>query len=268
MAAVQKYSFDLSFDKPTPAQIARRRAEEAARLQAEIDARDAAAAASAAMTEPAPPPEPTFSAAELEAAERRGYEQGLDAGERTALSAIEARLAATSENLGFALKDIAREQRGAIAGIESQAAELVLLCVRKLFPLCSSLAGTQEIEGLIRTAFGQALHEPRIVIRCAADLREALEPRIAESAALAGFEGRLTVIGDPLMEAADVRAEWAAGGMERRTAEFLQAVEDAVRRLFPTPAVAAVDASVTALSIDATPEAEAGPDTGPEEKLG
>ncbi|HTH98644.1 MAG TPA: hypothetical protein VL574_14615, partial [Stellaceae bacterium] len=200
----------------------------------------------------------------LQNAERVAYDRGMAEGEQAAFGRIEARLAAATESLGYVLRDAAREQKTEIARIETQAAGLVMLCLNKMFPLCSTLTGTKEIEALIREAFTQALDEPRIVVRCAAGLRDMLEPRVAESAAAAGYEGRLSVIGAPDLPETDCRVEWAAGGISRDVGAFLAATETAIRQAFPAVEVPEAPQPAAPLPAETAPETFAPESKAPE----
>lgn len=224
MADIRKYEFELSFDPPTAAQIARRRAAEIARAEA------AAAAASAAATpaEPALPPEPTYSLAELQMAEQTARDQAYTEGVAAAERLIQARLVEATEGLRREMHDIAGTLSQTMETVERQAAHLTLLCVRKLFPTYLAESGTREIEALLAAAFDQALDEPRIIVRCAEGLRETLEPIIQRTALLAGFDGKLSMIADPGLAETDCRIEWAEGGIERDTRDFLASVERAI----------------------------------------
>jgi flagellar assembly protein FliH len=227
MAVIRKYEFDLSFDPPTAAQIARRRAAELARAQAEAEAASQAQAAAQNAPPPAPP-EPTYSLAELQSAENAARDQGYAEGVASTERLTQARLVEATEALRAQMHAIGDTQARAMEAVERQAAHLTLLSLRKLFPAYLERSGTQEIEALLHAAFEQALDEPRILVRCPEDVREALEPVIHRTAELAGFDGKLSIISDPGLARTDCRIEWAEGGIERDTRAFLAAVEKAI----------------------------------------
>jgi flagellar assembly protein FliH len=121
-------------------------------------------------------------------------------------------------------------QRQACAGIERQAAELSMLALRKLFPVLLQRAEGQELEAVFSEVFDQAIEEPRIVVRAAPGMIEALEEKLQALAARSGFEGKLSLIGDPRLAETDCRVEWSEGGVERDPQRSLKAIEAAVAK--------------------------------------
>jgi flagellar assembly protein FliH len=214
MAAIRKFDFDLSFD-----------AAESAAPSVVIDAEPLL---------PPPPPEPVFSAAELEAARQEAFERGHAEGHATATQeageAAERRLSEASERLVAALGEAGAAQRLALDAIERQAAELALELLRKLFPALAARGGIDELAALISEVLALALDQPRLTIRCAEAMRDALEAIARRAAHAAGYEGRLAVIADDRLGTTDCRVEWAEGGVERDTRQLMQTVETALAR--------------------------------------
>jgi flagellar assembly protein FliH len=231
MPVVRRFEFDLSFDAPQHA--ARPTLHEPEPLPEPEPEPE--------FVEPPPPPEPSFSQAEIEAAYERGRLEGRQTGEFEAMARIERRLADTSERLCHALQDSRADQTRAVAAIERQAAELSLAALRKLFPALLRRAETQELEAMVTEAFDQALDEPRVVVRAAPTVIDALSPRLKELAERSGYEGKLSLIGDPRLAETDCRMEWSEGGVERDPAKALQAIETAIER-----GIAALDERGTA----------------------
>ncbi|MEI9982321.1 MAG: hypothetical protein WDN69_03345 [Aliidongia sp.] len=121
-----------------------------------------------------------------------------------------------------------RAQARAQAAIERQAAEMSMLALRKLFPALLERAETGELEAVFTEAFAQAIEEPRILVRAAPALIDALDERLRAIAARAGFEGKLSLIGDPRLAETDCRVEWSEGGVERDPRRSLKAIETAI----------------------------------------
>jgi flagellar assembly protein FliH len=178
--------------------------------------------------EPPPPPEPTFSQAELDAAYDRGVAAGHQAGEFEAMGRIERRLTDSIELLGYLLRESSADQKRELAAIERQATELSMLALTKLFPALLERAETRELEAMFTDVFETAIQEPRILVRAAPAMIDALEPRLRALAERAGFEGKLSVISDPRLEDTDCRAEWSEGGVERDPQRSLQAIVAAI----------------------------------------
>lgn len=214
MPVVRKFDFSLSFDPAPPAP---------APLPEPV-------AVVVEPPPPPPPPEPTFSAAELEAARRQAYEEGRMAGESEAMAGLERQLGETTRHLGTVLGLLAAQQGSMREVLEHQAAEATLMLARKLFPALAERSGTLEIEAMLEDAFHQAIEEPRLVVRCAPAIKDALEPLSRQIAERVGFEGRLLVVGDARLAAGDCRVEWADGGIERSPGRMLDAIEAVVEQ--------------------------------------
>ena len=217
MPVVRRFEFDVSFDPPQKSARAKlHEPEPPPPPEPEPE------------PEPLPPPEPTFSQAELDAAYERGLAVGHQAGEFDAMERIERRLADTIERLTHVLQDSGADRARALGAIERQAAEMSMLALRKLFPALLERAETQELEAMFAAAFEQAIAEPRILVRASPVLIEALEPRLRDLAARAGFDGKLSLVGDPRLADTDCRVEWSEGGVERDPQRSLQAIEAAI----------------------------------------
>jgi flagellar assembly protein FliH len=166
----------------------------------------------------------------LDAAFERGMANGRQAGELDAMGRTERRLAETAERLAYQFKELADHQGHAIAMVERQAVEATLAALRKLFPAFLARGGAAEIAAMLTDAFEHALEEPRILVRTAPDMRNALEPLVRTTAGQAGFDGKLIIIEDTRLDDMDCRIEWAEGGVERNPRRLMDAIETAVAR--------------------------------------
>jgi len=118
-----------------------------------------------AAVEPAPPPEPTFSQAELDAARAAGFADGrkralveaASASDRLAAEALEAigtRLAATKEAQDRALDEA---RRGAVA--------IAAAIAGKIAPEIARRAAVEGIAALVAERLPDLMEEPRVVVR-------------------------------------------------------------------------------------------------------
>ncbi len=205
MSVIRKFEFGQSFDKP--AQL------EAVEEEVEFV-----------------PPPPTYSQAELDEAEQRGFMNGQLEGNRLALERQEHQVALAIGDIARVLPSLASQISAAIAVIERDAAATLLLAVERLFPQLAAETITRETALLLERAFHKAVEEPRITVRCALAIRDAIEPLVKEAAGEAGYTGKLTIIGDPLLAEGGCRVEWAEGGLERDPAALLSTIEGALRR--------------------------------------
>ncbi|HWK43265.1 MAG TPA: hypothetical protein VNT30_00990 [Stellaceae bacterium] len=240
--APAKFLFDTSFDAPdfdAPGSERMGALALADLRPLEERAMDAAAdapfeVASAIVPEPAPPPEPLISAAELDAAKRIGFAEGHDAGVGEARASIEERMVRATERLVEGLSELAGRHGEAMQRVEHQAVEFALSAIRKLFPELRRRGAVAEIEALIENCLNQALDEPRVIVRCAESQLEGLTPTIQAIAKRTGFDGKLIIVSDPRCGEADCRLEWADGGAERDSQRLMHEIEAVVsRRLKP-----------------------------------
>jgi flagellar assembly protein FliH len=215
MPVVRRFEFDVSFDAPQ-------------RVAVQPVEPEPPPPEPEPEPEPPPPPEPTFSQGELDAAYERGLTEGRQAGEFEAMMRIERRLADTIERLCHVLQDSSADQARALAAIERQAANLSMLALRKLFPTLLDRAETGELEAMFAAAFEQALDEPRILVRAAPALIDELKPRLQALAERAGFDGKLSLVGDQRLSDTECRAEWSEGGVERDPQRSLDAIVAAI----------------------------------------
>ena len=167
------------------------------------------------VEEPAAPPEPTFSAAELAAARSEGEAQGRAVALQEALASDEHAVTKSLEQLGLQMEGLLRGLKVVTEEHRVQCLRLSLAVLRKLFPRLSENHGLSEIERVIADALGRLQEEPRIVVRVADGLLDALNKRIDPVAQRAGFEGKIVLIADEDLSPGAVRVEWADGGAER-----------------------------------------------------
>jgi flagellar assembly protein FliH len=248
VTSVRKFLFDNDFDAVPGVESA-----SAARAAAKARATAAEVATPVEPAPPPPPPEPTFSEAELKAATDKARAEGQKAGEakgrNAAMAEIEQRIAATLESMVAQVTTMQAAiamDREAVLG---DAATLALAMFRKMLPEYTRRGGLAEIEAVIERCLQDQRKEPRLVARIAPDLLPALEPRLAALSAATGFEGRLFLIADERLGAADCTIEWADGGLERHADTIWREVSAALDRCLtlqgiPAPAdLAALDAA-------------------------
>jgi flagellar assembly protein FliH len=179
---------------------------------------------------PPPPPEPTFPRSEVEAIKAAALSQGREAGLAEAAQSAAQRsstaLAAIAEQIAALL---AAEQRIAEAA-ERRAIETLRAIVQKVVPaLCRSVP-LGEIEALAASAMRDAMDEPRLVLRVADPLFEAVQEKLAGIVAATGFAGKVVLLADDTLGPVDARVEWAEGGAERDTARLLRDIEAVLGR--------------------------------------
>jgi len=114
-----------------------------------------------------------------------------------------------------------------VEALRDEAARLALAMAKKIAPAALAALPAGDVEIALRQAMHQAIAEPRITLRAAPAVTEALEPRLTDIALEEGYEGRVLIAADPAMTGADCRIEWRGGGAERSE----QTIEDALTAL-------------------------------------
>jgi len=82
----------------------------------------------------------------------------------------------------------------------------------------------------LREALHQAVAEPRVVLRAAPNVIEAIKDKLEEISADMGYEGRLVATADPHIQGADCRIEWRGGGAERSMQHLEEAIAEVIDR--------------------------------------
>jgi len=215
--AVTKFLFDLSFD-------------EEARDDAELES------AQAAEPEiPPPPPEPTFSEAELNAARSRAFEEGHAAGLNEAGAGIEQRASAALEAVAAKMAQLGTQQDDANRRVLKDVIVLNKRILEMLIPAYLERHGAEEIDALVGDCLTRILDPGETVIEVPAETAETLEPRLRETAAKAGFAGALDIRSAADLTAGDVRLSWQNGGAARLSdalwTEIAETVDRAIHSL-------------------------------------
>jgi flagellar assembly protein FliH len=169
-------------------------------------------------------------AREAERAESRGYARGLQDGQRQAEVEAQAHLCAAMERLANSAGMI-------LSGLDAQHAQLEELAVDFALSLARKLAGDAlareplaAIAEAAAASFGHLRGVPHLVVRVNDSLVDPVDQLITRMARERGFEGRLVTLGDPEIAPADVRIEWADGGVVRSQSRIDQAVAQALGR--------------------------------------
>lgn len=161
------------------------------------------------------PPAPTFSEEQLELARQQSLAQGKAEGVRETRSAQEEKISALLQAITAqcGLLVAAEEKREMEKCID--AAKMALKITHKLLPQFAQRYALSEIENVIVKSIDARRDEPRIAVTVSTHHLEALRARVDVIAAEKGYSGKLILIADDNLSAADCRVEWADGGAER-----------------------------------------------------
>lgn len=221
MASYRKYMFDLDFDHPHPRAPV-----------AEAEPEDAGAPPE---PEPEPEPPPMFSEEELAFARDAAYEEGRQAGLGEAQRQTERLTANSLIALSDQVATLFRQQEEANEANSRAAVRVSLAVLKKILPATCEANAFEEVTRVVEEVVGHILDEPRIIVRVAEPLVEAVRERLEAVCQSHGFEGRVVVQADARLAAGDCRVEWTDGGAERDQARLMEEVEATIERALAPP---------------------------------
>jgi flagellar assembly protein FliH len=217
MSALRKYTFELEFDEN--GEIVRPEEEEEALEE----------------VEDLPPPEPTFTKAELEAAREEGYTAGRDEMRAEAEASTETSAMLALNALAEHFAGISEAQDAAIEEIRRESVAIACAVTRKMFPSLAQQVALPEIETVIQNCLREYITEPRIFVRVHEDVREMVKEKTEAIVEQTGFRGDLIVVAEPGLGRSDCVLEWGAGGAERRTEWLWQNIDREVADALGVP---------------------------------
>lgn len=170
----------------------------------------------------------TLTLEELEQIKADAHRAGAENANVRAAEAVERNLAA----LTIAIRAALDTSHAEIEAVRDDAARLALAMARKFAPAAMAALPSGDVEDALRQAMHQAIGEPRITLRAAPAVVEALEPRLADIAHEEGYDGRVLAAADPAMTGGDCRIEWRGGGAERSDAAIEEAISALISHRF------------------------------------
>jgi len=203
MGMPQKFLFNVSFDQPEPLLPpgARRT-----------------------------PAEPTFTRAELAAACETASSESRKVALAEAAQSSEERQAGSLAALERGIVSLLESRAELAREAETQAGALLRAVLLKAVPALCRKDPLTEIEALLTGAIGEALDEPRLVLRVSEALFEPVQKRLAGIALAGGYAGKLVLLADATLAEGDGRVEWADGGAERDLAAQCAQIDDLLDR--------------------------------------
>ena len=220
MSSAKKFLFETSFDEPDLKSQARKKKSEM-------------------PVEPEMPPEPVIPtvtltedelAARIAAAEEAAYASGKAEAEEALQRSVEDEVARALNGISMFLPGLAATL-GQQAEMRSGDSIIVAASIaRKLLPDAMAEAAIEEIDDLIRKTIADLIDEPRIVVRVAPEIADAVREKIDPVAESAGFGSRLAIVEDPKVALGDCRLSWSDGGAERDTERLLAELNEIIDR--------------------------------------
>jgi flagellar assembly protein FliH len=208
-AAARKFLFDVSFDGPPEEPVE-------------------------APVPDAPPPPASITQAELESAREAAFAAGRAAGIEEAEARQNAFLAAAMDRIAAAAGTLLQHRIAAVAEIEANAIDLVLILARKIAPELGRRCAFEELTAVVRNCLEEACDEPRLVVRVPDALFDAAKDKLTQLATTAGYPGKLVILADPELGPEDGKVEWADGGAERDMTRLWAEIDAAAKRAVET----------------------------------
>ena len=156
----------------------------------------------------------------------RARETGLKMGQVRAAEAT----AAAVQQLCAIVQDSMGRAQNQLDDMRQDASKLALIAAKKLAQVAIAQMPEADVEEALREAMHQAIAEPRITLRAAPNVVEAIKDKLEELSLEVGYEGRLVATADPTIGGADCRIEWRGGGAERSMQKIEEAIEEVISR--------------------------------------
>lgn len=163
---------------------------------------------------------------ELTAVRAAARAQGFEEGYTQAKQELEAATLACLQQLLAQMGGVTAEMERVKRDLAAEAAALVV-------PMAEAMAGMEIqrrphdlLDRFVQQVFEEHATEPRLVIRVADTLLDAVKGRVESLAAAYGFQGRLIFLAEATLAPGDCLIEWPDGGIEVRAAHRLAQVRE------------------------------------------
>lgn len=167
---------------------------------------------------------------EGEEAQLLARSQGLEEGRSQVLHEIEAQTLETLNQVSQAAHALFSQQAQLETSLKQEMVQLAYAIAAKLAPALMREHPLDEVEALIMDCMATAHKEPRLVVRVASNIADAVNDRIQDMKAGTNFPGDIVLIGEQSFGPQDCRVEWPDGGTERRYIDVQKEIESAVQR--------------------------------------
>lgn len=186
----------------------------------------------------APPPPPTFSEQELDAARlaarAEGYAEGFAAGQAKSAADMDmdtAHANATIQQLAPQLAKLEAAYHGLLQKESADLSELVLMIARKVAGEALEARAAETITALVAQCLPVIFSRPRLVIDVHPTALEPVMARIEPLLQQQGYEGEIQFRSNETLGAHDALFYWGVGQARRSTEMLWQEIEDALQRI-------------------------------------
>lgn len=156
--------------------------------------------------------------------------EGFAAGHADARQASEALAADALRGIADGFASLQAAHAAALHRIEIDSCRLAHAVASKLAASLMRAHPLAEIETMMAQVLRERFDEPRVVLRAAEPVVEALKERVAALAAEAGYQGSVVLLTDERLSGADCRLEWADGGAARDHKQLAATIDGIVER--------------------------------------
>lgn len=173
-----------------------------------------------------PPPPPSFSQEELNAAVAKAREEGYEKGFQAALGDYEKQEAEMLQSLNNRLLSMLVDTEAFQKQLEQDNLGFVSGVLKKVFPTLAAKQAAAELELFLEENFSHFKNEPSLSFSFNPDsvkIAAALLPKLANAN---DFEGKISVHKDEALGVGDCRIEWKNGGVERNADKMLEKVSN------------------------------------------
>lgn len=181
----------------------------------------------------APPPPPTYSQDEIEAARLTAQEQGRQKGLNEAAASREQKITHLVQQISTQFATLFAAEQERESRYEEEVISLVLQALDRLFPSLTERIGPYETQQAITRVLKTAADQSEITIRVAPDFVADVEAVIAPIRNKDINPPSFHIVPDDTLDAGDCRLLWQDGGAVRNAAGLAGAIHDSLLALLP-----------------------------------
>ena len=178
-----------------------------------------------------PPPPPTFSEEELEAAKAVAFEEGRKEGQTEQMESREQFVAARLEAIAQHFSHLFAAETIRENIFEKESLRLTLAALDLLFPLMNERLGHAEVTEIIKKTLQDHRKTKEITIRVPPGLRGEIDALITRIRKDEQDEALWRVIEDETLKPGDCLLEWSDGGAVRDSVKTARAIREKIEAL-------------------------------------
>lgn len=175
----------------------------------------------------APPPAPTFSEEELEAAKKAAFDQGVAEGKKQALESIEQEKQNNLQSMQQSLSALFDCEEDRNQRLETHVIALAFKALEKTYPRFMELAGTLQTREMLQTQLQTLRKLPSIDISLAPAMAKRLEGEIHTLKERLAAQGSWTILEDETLNEGACEIAWNNGGLDWRPDKVHAAITEA-----------------------------------------